>query len=446
MTMAKQQGKVYLGYEDEPIGEKFQTLLSYTVNKIGGLPDWPPLENVQFSSKCPLCGLHRLLVVQCYAPLENSTYHRTLYVFACINPNCWTQSESWLCLRSQILDSASSQPSTIVAMPKSESNLTWCNGADEWDENDNGDSANGNVMNVDNAPSPNNAMQRNSDEDEESNSIELETVEQALGNLQVFDAHNANMSPVQGAIGAIGAPVAAAELEGGDEPGLVTVDTPLAPTSDMETLLHQTAELPPDLRSRLMLGPLQFVPKYIYVEEEWRKPHNYEDKVTELLNKYQRENEEIEVPAAGDRVGGALGGSEDEQYEEATPLHGDRLFHAFITRLQDNPGQILRYSREVPPLLGAPLPSAANTPEGGAAAAATGLAQVGGTCPRCGRARVCELQLVPALAHSLRLAGASPAPSHLHFLSVLILTCPLSCWQPRDTLVQEAVVFQPEVV
>lgn len=39
---------------------------------------------------------------------------------------------------------------------------------------------------------------RNSDEDEESNSLELETVEQALGNLQVFDAHNANMSPVQG--------------------------------------------------------------------------------------------------------------------------------------------------------------------------------------------------------------------------------------------------------
>lgn len=39
---------------------------------------------------------------------------------------------------------------------------------------------------------------RNSDEDDESNSFELETVEQAFGNLQVFDAHNANMSPIQG--------------------------------------------------------------------------------------------------------------------------------------------------------------------------------------------------------------------------------------------------------
>lgn len=39
---------------------------------------------------------------------------------------------------------------------------------------------------------------RNSDEDEESNSYEIDSVEQALENLQVFDAHNANMSPVQG--------------------------------------------------------------------------------------------------------------------------------------------------------------------------------------------------------------------------------------------------------
>lgn len=42
-------------------------------------------------------------------------------------------------------------------------------------------------------------------------------------------------------MGAIGAPAAAAELEGGDEPGLVTVDTPTAPTSDIEALLQQVS-------------------------------------------------------------------------------------------------------------------------------------------------------------------------------------------------------------
>lgn len=36
--MAKKQGKIYLGYEDEAIFDKNQTLVNYTVNKIGGLP------------------------------------------------------------------------------------------------------------------------------------------------------------------------------------------------------------------------------------------------------------------------------------------------------------------------------------------------------------------------------------------------------------------------
>ncbi|XP_063389364.1 programmed cell death protein 2-like [Cydia fagiglandana] len=438
--MAKQQGKVYLGYEEEAVGEKNQTLLNYTVNKIGGFPDWPPLENVQFPSKCQLCGLHRILIVQCYAPLENSVYHRTLYLFACINPNCWIQSESWICVRSQYQDNSIKQSSTIVNLPSVETNLSWCTGADEWDENDNGDTANGNFMNVDNAPSPNNGMHRNSDEDEESNSLEVETVEQALGNLHVFDAHNANTSPVQGAVGAIGVPVAAAELEGGDEPGLVTVDTPTAASNDIEALLHQTAELPQDIRSRLLCAPLQFVPKYIYVEEEWHKVSSPDDRVTELLNKYKKENE-LEVCAGG---GGGGGGPDEEQYEETAPLHGDRLFHAFLSRLRKNPGQILRYSLEEAPLLGAPLPRAAGarTPESPGAPAA---------CARCGARLVCELQLVPEFAGTLSLppvshASPPPALSHLHFLSVFVFTCAQSCWQPGDALVPETVVFQPEVV
>ena len=48
---------------------------------------------------------------------------------------------------------------------------------------------------------------------------------------------------------------------------------------------------------------------------------------------------EIEVCGGG----GVGGGSDEEPYEEAAPLHGDRLFHAFLTRLRNHPGQILRY-------------------------------------------------------------------------------------------------------
>ncbi|XP_068624443.1 programmed cell death protein 2-like [Battus philenor] len=428
--MAKLRGKVYLGYEEESIGEKNQMLLNYTVNKIGGFPNWPPLDNFKFVSKCPLCGLHRMLVVQCYAPLENSAYHRTLYVFACINPNCWIQSESWSCVRSQIQDMGTTKQNTTVTMPSSNTNMTWCKGSDEWDENDNGDTTNGNVMNIDNDPA--NSCMRNSDEDDESNSYELETVEQALGNLQVFDAHNANMSP-QGAVGANCGPEAAAELEGGDEPGLVIAETPTGPSNDIEALLHQTAELPIDLRNRLVWAPLQFVPKYIYVEEEYKKTC-VDDRVTELLNKYKNEND-IEIGGAADKAGG--GGLDEEIYEEATPLHGDRLFHAFITRLRNNPGQILRYTREEPPLLGAPLPVNSGTPES---------PSMPNVCNRCGSRLICELQLVPELGDTLKILPNNISLSHLHFLSVLIFTCSQSCWQNTDTVVSETVVFQPEIV
>ncbi|XP_023934902.1 programmed cell death protein 2-like [Bicyclus anynana] len=427
--MAKYQGKVYLGYEEEIIVDKDQTQINYTINKIGGLPDWPPLNDIKFSTKCPLCSLHRLLVVQCYAPLEGSVYHRTLYVFACINPTCWTQSESWTCVRSQIKDEPT-KTSAVVSIPSSETNLSWCKGSDEWDENDNADTTNGNVMLVDNSPL--NGVQRNSDEEDESNSYDLETVEQALGNLQV-DAHNANLSPVQGAVGAIGAPVAVAELEGGDESGLVIVETPTAPTNNMEILFSQITELPPDIRTYLLSAPLQFIPKYIYVEEEWDKCYADNDKVTELLNKYKRDNE-MEVGSVAERVSagaGGAGGCDDEAYEDAPPPHGDRLFHAFLTRLHQNPTQILRYSRDSPPLLGAPLPAT----ESSASA-----------CKRCGARLTCELQLLPRYADTLRVRRSQAPLPHLHFLSVLAFTCSQSCWQPNDRLVEETVLFQPEVV
>ncbi|GBP05466.1 Programmed cell death protein 2-like [Eumeta japonica] len=319
-------------------------------------------------------------------------------------------------------------------MPNSDTTLSWCNGADDWDENDN-DAMNGNVSNTDNPFNPNN-LQRFSDEDDESNSFEVETVEQALENLQIFDAHNANLSPVQGAMGEAIPPPPVAELEGGDEPGLVTVDTPTGPIHDLHILLDQTAELPPDIRNRLLLEPLQFIPKYIYVENESKSLLDHlDDHVTELLTKYGRENNQ-DMDGSGIEGGGNAAGGEDEQYEEATPAHGDRLFHAFLTRLRLNPGQILRYSRDEPPLLGAPLPTNASTPDGAA---------IPRTCRRCGNRLICELQLTPSFAETLQLLPSNIQLSHLHFLSVLIFTCSQSCWQSGDNFVTETIIFQPEI-
>lgn len=96
-----------------------------------------------------------------------------------------------------------------------------------------------------------------------------------------------------------------------------------------------------------------------------------------------------------------------------------------------------RYSRDEPPALGAPLPSAEGTPES---------PSVPTVCTRCGSRLTCELQLVPEFAETLRLHPTNVSLAHLHFLSVLVFTCSQSCWQSSDTLVKEFIVFQPEVV
>ena len=87
------------------------------------------------------------MALQLYAPLDNSKYHRTLYIFACINSNCWNQNESWTCLRIQHLeDEAKTTPdSGSVNVP---STTAWLSDADDWGDsvNDNASEQNGNNM------------------------------------------------------------------------------------------------------------------------------------------------------------------------------------------------------------------------------------------------------------------------------------------------------------
>ena len=86
---------------------------------------------------CQLCHTTIQLICQIYAPLENSPYHRTLYVFACIQPPCWNDSKSWKCFRGQFKASETLQP------PKEETQqpaftLDW--GVDsDWGDDDDDD-------------------------------------------------------------------------------------------------------------------------------------------------------------------------------------------------------------------------------------------------------------------------------------------------------------------
>ncbi|VVC87444.1 unnamed protein product [Leptidea sinapis] len=168
-------------------------------------------------------------------------------------------------------------------MPNTDTNMSWCTGSDEWDEIDNGDSVNGNVVNLDNEVLA--GIQRRCCVvfyvDRQAYPYSLAMADELVLLSRLFSAISGSVFIQLGlkrAVAAIGVPVAAAELEGGDEADLVIVDTPTAPTNNVEALLNQTSEIPADLRSRLMHGPLQFVPKYIFVEEEWMKPTYNDEK------------------------------------------------------------------------------------------------------------------------------------------------------------------------
>ncbi|XP_025416088.1 programmed cell death protein 2-like isoform X2 [Sipha flava] len=105
--MAKASEKVLLGFVDEPITENCLNDVDL-INKIGELP-------------IPL-------LMQIYAPLTNSIYHRTLYIHACVNPGCWNKSQSWICLRRQWISVNHSDDNQQLTTTF----IEWCDNADDW--------------------------------------------------------------------------------------------------------------------------------------------------------------------------------------------------------------------------------------------------------------------------------------------------------------------------
>lgn len=149
---------------------------------------WPNNDLSIAIPPCPICGLKRPLIFQIYAPLEHSPFHRTLYIFTCIQATCSNQSKSWLCVRVQQLEKVSDKDTANIRQNIVPS-INWCNDANDWGESDdvynsdadNCNEQNGNIIKNDN---------RLSDEDDESNSMESDPIP-AFGNLQVDDK-NAN--------------------------------------------------------------------------------------------------------------------------------------------------------------------------------------------------------------------------------------------------------------
>ncbi|GJQ69538.1 putative programmed cell death protein 2-like [Trypoxylus dichotomus] len=426
--MAQSAAGVYLGYVDELVSEKHKNAISFATNKIGGQPDYP--SNINFDNPiCPLCQLPRPLIVQIYAPLENAIYHRILYIFACINPNCWNHSESWCCIKVQTLEPINNVYETPTCAKPISNVADWCQDADDWDDKSNANinEENGNLINN---------SEKVSDEDDESYSFE-DSIRIGLETLTVDD-RNANTGGTPeaqgGAVGRLHSPAATAEIEG-DEGEVISIDTPTFPQRDIAALLHEVTPLPQELcqkaKSDHKKCPIQFVSYFINVWEEANNAANLSDHhIRELLQEYQKNNDYVVTPLEMEpqNDGGCLDGATIEKYEKGIPQHGDRMFHYFLMKIQMNQGQILRYSREsTSPLLLYPIQD------------------IPRNCQYCHGDMVFELQILPTLISKLHLTSDPKETTRLEFGNVLIFTCQRSCWSTDATFHQEMVITQAEV-
>ncbi|XP_017076878.1 programmed cell death protein 2-like [Drosophila eugracilis] len=482
--MAKNKSTVYLGYEDEEVTAKQEQFLNSCTNKIGGAPDWPRHE-VTIPS-CPLCGAVRPLIVQMYAPLDRSQFHRSLYVFGCVSPACSQNSKSWACVRTQHLDhqfeviSEQSPKATGKQHSKKKGKssglqaVNWCSGADDWGDSGCGatelaktnsvvldeamditadeeqNERNGNVrpnalqyakadVELD-EPVQLEQVKIGADEDDdedESTSLENDLIS-GFHQIDMISPQNAEEDPnancaaaaapsLDGAGANAASAAICAEIEG-PETDLVLVDTPKKPERDLIALLKHTSS------SLSQIKDLTLKSYYIAVDVESKaQVEEYEnyggalsmDHIRDLYQEYKLRDEDTVHSPTGGASGSVEPSDEHESYEKALPAHGDIVFHNFITTIQQNPGQLLRYSRDALPLLVAPLKEP--LPK----------------CQNCKGETICEVQLLPTLIPKLRfqLNGCN-AP--IEYGNVLVFTCLKSCWDTPDLMRYEHIVVQSE--
>lgn len=141
----------------------------------------------------------------------------------------------------------------------------------------------------------------------------------------------------------------------------MSIDTPTAPQHDLTALLQEVAPLPMELRHTsdsdgnrqhyaLPTGPPQFASSFISVGEE-EPPSSptitpVSEHVRELMQEYQQNSDDgmnMLSPQQEKSVAQYEGEQfTQEKYEKSIPAHGDRMFHHFVSRIQNHPGQILR--------------------------------------------------------------------------------------------------------
>lgn len=125
---------------------------------------------------------------------------------------------------------------------------------------------------------------------------------------------------------------------------LVMVDAPILLQSDVPSLLQDTLQLPLELLQNMQSGILpEFVSYFVSVWDEclcWTS--SVDNRVRELMEKYQRENGKITTTCTIQANPVNSENTTTEMYEKSEPAHGDKMFHTFLARIKQNPGHMLR--------------------------------------------------------------------------------------------------------
>lgn len=416
--MAFSNQPVQLGFVDDEWLDNDKA--DFYMNKIGGLPDW--CNEGCSIPKCGNCGMEMVQVVQVYAPLTNTSYHRTLHIFGCLQPTCWNKDESWACVRSQKLDTSTTVAEQIPDPTRTHQPVTdWLGDADDWGDDDKNDwggkDDNGNpaIMSNISTPSPVGAVggvTKLGPSRPHDNTSDIPFGNLSIKDSEMIDDPNAN-------VGASAKNEVTAHVEmDAEDAATVALDSPEV----ANTNLPQLFSLP---KGATRKGRLRSA--YVWVEEEGVRQgvNQKSDHATNLLMEYQAQEalEKIVQPAKKIASGGF------DTYEKSVPSHGDVYLHKMICVLQDNPGQVLRYTRGTnsPPLLLRPMQG--NIPH---------------PCKHCGAESVFELQLLPSLVSQLRLNSVDDTMAPLEFGTVHLFSCSKSCWTQDGQGRLENVVVQPE--
>ena len=115
--------------EDSLIDSSVQ--LSYTDNRIGGVPLFSPLLDLSgLNLACESCTVDRSFILQIYCPVDDSPLDRILYLFVCTNPACKNRNIS--CFRA--VSPPVKTPSQDSQKPQQDKLFDdqWTNDEDDW--------------------------------------------------------------------------------------------------------------------------------------------------------------------------------------------------------------------------------------------------------------------------------------------------------------------------